>query len=152
MIVFIEFVLPRLGVFIAEIDAATERARLASRAEAVDLVGAAFGFGLGEELGEGDWRSWLVARGPWFAVGDGRSEVREFGGGDVQTMAILFELAAATGRLADRLAGGDIGIGCRENVADGGEEGGVGRGICHRIIVRKSCGGCRIEAIRTACR
>ena len=111
-----------LGVFIAEIDAAAEGAGIAGGAEAVDLVGAAFGFLLGEELGKGDGVWWV--RGSWFVVScwwfvlDRLCEKKKFGGGDEEVVAVLFELAAAAAGLADGLARGDVGVGCGEDEAD----------------------------------
>ena len=46
-------------------------------------------------------------------------EVGEFGGGDVEAVAVLFELAAVAGGAADRAAGGDVGVGAGEKLGDG---------------------------------
>ena len=54
VVFFVEDGLPGLGVLVAEVEAAAEGAGFAGGAEVVDLVGAAGGFFLGEELGEGD--------------------------------------------------------------------------------------------------
>ena len=54
VVFFVEVVLPGLGVGVAEVDAAAEGAGFSGGAEVVDLIGAAGGLGLGEELLEGE--------------------------------------------------------------------------------------------------
>jgi len=46
-------------------------------------------------------------------------EVGEFGGGDVEAVAVLFEFAAVAGGAADGAAGGDVGVGAGEEGGDG---------------------------------
>jgi hypothetical protein len=54
VIFFVDVVLPGLGVFVAEINAATQRPGVAGGAEAFHLIWAALGFAGGEELGKRD--------------------------------------------------------------------------------------------------